>query len=100
MRLLEKVRDFKNKIECKNLTDKFFAELHFRKSVNIQVTLHTLANYLVADQLERTGILYSPYDKYIQTEAQRLFWEWKREGVINEFEDFNDTTKNWICKYV
>lgn len=93
------IRELKNKIECKNFTEQFFRELEERKSENMQITLNVLTNYLIADQLERTGILYSPYDGYIQTETQRLFWEWKREGIINEFENFNPETWTWIKAY-
>ena len=49
--------------------------------------------------LESTGLLYSSDDAYIQIEVQKLFWEWKREGIIDEFEDFTDETKAWILVY-
>lgn len=98
--LLTKIRNFVDKTKCKNLTDEFFNEVRFRKSVNMQVTLEIISKYLVQDQLERTGILYSPHDEYIQTKAQSLFWEWKNEGIINEFEDLVETTKSWIIQYI
>jgi len=97
--LLEKIREFKNKIENEKLTQELANRKQELRQQNMINTLHTLANYLVADQLERTGILYSPSDKYIQTKVQQLFFEWKDEGIINEFEDFNDTTKTWIENY-
>ena len=97
--LLEKIREFKNKIENEKLTQELANRKQELRQQNMINTLHTLANYLVADQLERTGILYSPADKYIQTKVQQLFFEWKDEGIINEFEDFNDTTKTWIENY-
>ena len=97
--LLEKIREFKNKIENEKLTQELANRKQELRQLNMINTLNTLANYLVADQLERTGILYSPADKYIQTKVQQLFFEWKDEGLINEFEDFSDTTKTWIENY-
>lgn len=97
--LLEKIREFKNHIENEKLTQELENRKQELRQQNMINTLHTLANYLVADQLERTGILYSPADKYIQAKVQQLFFEWKDEGIINEFEDFNDTTKVWIENY-
>lgn len=96
MTLLTKIKNKIEEIKCKNLTDEFFAELNERKSVNMQVTLEAIANYLVREQEKETGLLYSPYDKYIQTETQRLFWEWKREGIINQLEELNESTQAWI----
>lgn len=94
--LLEKIREFKEKIECKNLTDEFYAELKERKSVNMQVTLEAIAQYLVREQEKETGLLYSPYDDFIQCQVQSLFWEWKKEGIINQLEELNETTQAWI----
>lgn len=99
MKLLTKIKEFKDKIQCKNFTDDFFDELRERRKVNLKVTLHVMAKYLVDDQLKRTGILYSPYDNYIQIQVQSLFWEWKQEGIINELEDFSNETKSWIMQY-
>lgn len=100
MNLLTVLRNYKTKIETKKL----YQELANRKMElrhnNMLETLNIMSNYLVADQLERTGILYSPSDLYIQNEVQRLFFEWKREGIINEFETFNDETWNWIEAYI
>lgn len=97
--LLEKIREFKTKLETK----KIYEELENRRldlmRENITRTLNTMTNYLIHNQLERTGILYRSDDAYIQTEVQRLFWEWKREGIIDEFDDFTDETKSWILAY-
>ena len=89
----------KNKIEsikCKNLTDEFFNELYKRKAINMQTTLEAIANYLVKEQEKETGLLYSPHDDFIVAETQHLFWEWKKEGIINQLEELNDITKSWI----
>lgn len=99
MYLLTKIKEFREKIVAKNFSNRFYDELLERKIANMQNTMKTITNYLVQDQVERTGILYSPYDSFIQTEAQRLFWEWKDEGIINEFENFNEYTWNWIKVY-
>ena len=96
--LLTKIKNAIEKIKCKDLTTAFFNELNFRKNVNMKTTLTLMADYLVKDQLERTGILYSPTDDYIQCQVQSLFWEWKKEGIINEFEELSEATKAWICK--
>ena len=93
------IKDYFENLKCKDLASEFQNELNFRKSVNLHVTLAVMTNYLVDDQLKRTGLLYSPYDKYIQTKVQKLFWEWKDEGIINDMEDFTETTKNWIMAY-
>lgn len=93
------IKDFIEKQKCKDLATEFQNELHFRKNVNMEVTLTVMTNYIIDDQLKRTGLLYSPYDKYIQTKVQKLFWEWKDEGIINDMEDFSETTKNWIMAY-
>ena len=93
------IRNFIDKQNGKRLAQEFQNELNYRKNVNMHVTLAVMANYLVDDQLQRTGLLYNPHDKYIQTKVQRLFWEWKNEGIINEMEDFAETTKSWIMAY-
>ena len=97
--MLSAIKNFIERDKCRNLTDKFFDQLRERKLANMEATLRTITNFLVDDHLKRTGILYSPYDSFIQTEAQRLFWEWKREGIINEFENFDEFTWNWIKVY-
>ena len=99
MNLLTKIRELKNKFENKKLTKEFNNAIEFKKRQNMEMTLYVLTNYLVYDQLERTGILYRPEDNYIQTKVQRLFFEWKDEGIINEYETFNDYTWNWIKVY-
>ena len=97
--MFTKIKDFIAKQQGKRLASEFQNELHFRKNVNMQVTLAIMTNYLIDDQLKRTGLLYSPFDKYIQTKVQKLFWEWKDEGIINDMEDFTEATKSWIMAY-
>lgn len=97
--MLKKIKGFINKIRNEKLTDELMKEIKFRKQVNLIMTMETLKNYLIDEQLKKTGLLYSKYDEFIKIEAQRLFWEWKQEGIINEFDDFVDTTKNWIEVY-
>ena len=65
----------------------------------MRVTLHILTNYLIFDMLESTGILYRPEDPFIQTKVQRMYFEWKNEGIIDEYDDFTDETKSWIIVY-
>lgn len=96
MTLLTKIKNKIEEIKCKNLTDEFFNELYERKSVNMQVTLEAIAQYLVREQEKETGLLYSPYDDFIQCQVQTLFWEWKKEGIINQLEELNETTQAWI----
>lgn len=93
------VRNFTNKIENEKLTDELNHEIEFRRQVNMIMTMDVLRKYIRQDHLERTGLLYSINDPYILTQAQCLFWEWKNEGIINEFEDFEDATKQWIIEY-
>lgn len=95
-KIKNKINEKIDEIKCKNLTDEFYAEMRERKSVNMQTTLEAIANYLVREQERETGLLYSPYDKYIQHKTQELFWEWKDEGIINELEELNETTQAWI----
>ena len=97
--MFTKIKEFINKKQNERLTEDFKNAIAFKRSVNIQVTMIVLSNYLVKDQLLRTGLLYDSNDNYIQTKAQSLFWEWKDEGLINEFDDFEDTTKSWIMAY-
>jgi len=97
--MLTKIKGFFNKLQNEKLTDEFNNEIRFRKQVNLICTLEMLKNYLVQDQLERTGLLYRKNDEYIELESQRLFWEWKQEGIINEFDDFEEATKSWISIY-
>ena len=97
--MFTKIKTFINKKQNERLTDDLLNAIAFKKAVNIRVTMTVLSNYLAQDQLLRTGLLYEPNDKYIQFKAQKLFWEWKNEGLINEFEDFEDTTKSWIMQY-
>ena len=99
MFLLSKIRELKEKMDCKNFSDRFYDELLERKIANMQNVMTTISNYLVKEQLAKTGLLYSPFDDYIRTKAQNLFWEWKNEGIINEFENFNEYTWNWIKVY-
>lgn len=96
MKLLQMFKGYLNKLENEKLTEELENRKNDLRAQNLINTIDTISNYLVKDMLKQTGILYSPKDSYIQTEAQRLFFEWKREGIIDEFEDFNDTTKTWI----
>lgn len=97
--MFAKIKEFLNKKQNERLTDDFKNAVAFKRAVNMEVTMTVLSNYLICDQLIRTGLLYQPSDKYIKLKAQSLFWEWKNEGLINEFEDFEDTTKSWIMQY-
>ena len=94
-----KIKEFLNKKQNERLTDDFKNAVNSIKAVNIAVTLTVLKNYLVQEQLARTGLLYSRDDNYIVFKARKLFWEWKKEGIINEFEDFEETTKSWIMAF-
>ncbi|MBQ2391395.1 MAG: hypothetical protein II306_06460 [Clostridia bacterium] len=98
-KMQNKVKEIFNRMENRRLTDDFNDAVRFKRSVNMEISLHILINYLIQDQLTRTGILYSGNDNYILAKAQHLFWEWKNEGIIDEFNDFNDATKNWITAY-
>ena len=92
----------KNYIERKQnerLAEDFKQAVKMKRYENMLVTMEVLKNYLSKDMLVRTGLLYSPDDTYIETKAQHLFWEWKNEGIIDEFDDFNETTKSWIMAY-
>lgn len=95
----KKINQIKNKIENEKLTQEFDNELLNRKRHNIELTLFVLTNYVLIDMAQNTGLIYRRNDPFIVTEVQRLFWEWKKEGIINEFDDFEDTTKNWIMAY-
>ena len=97
--LLTKIKEFLNKKQNERLTVDFNNAVAFKRAVNMEVTMTVLSNYLICDQLLRTGLLYQPSDKYIKLKAQSLFLEWKNEGLINEFEDFEDTTKSLIMAY-
>lgn len=97
--LIKKFNEEKNRKENVNLTEELNNVIEARKTQNVGATLSVLANYLVQEQLKETGLLYRASDNYIQTKVQQLFWEWKNEGLINEFEDFEDTTKSWIVAY-
>ena len=94
-----KIQEIQNQIETKKLYEELENRINDLKNENIIRSINTIANYLVDDQLDRTGILYSPHDNYITTKAQSLFWEWRDEGIINEFENFNETTWSWIKEY-
>ena len=98
--LLEKIREFKTRLETKKMYEDLNNAIELKRRQNMEIALHVLTNYLIVDQLERTGILYRPEDKYIQTKVQQLFWEWKHEGIIDEYEDFTDETKSWIFAYL
>lgn len=92
----------KNYIERKQnerLAEDLKQAIRMKRYENMQVTMIVLKNYLSRDMLVRTGLLYSPDDTYIETKAQSLFWEWKDEGLINEFDDFEETTKSWIMAF-
>lgn len=88
-----------------NVSDSLIAEelqqtISFRKHLNMKRTLSALTNYVIEDLLKTTGLLYSKNDSFVQNKVQHLFWEWKAEKLINDFNDFNETTKNWIMVYV
>lgn len=95
----DKNEGFFNKNENEKLTQELENVIECKKAQNMEMTLYILTNYLVQDQLKNTGLLYRRTDRYIQTKVQQLYWEWKNEGLINEFEDFEDTTKSWIVEY-
>lgn len=97
--MLQTIKNFFNREENKALTEELNNVILERKANNLVFTMQILKKYLVNDQLIRTGLLYSTEDKYIKIKAQQLFWEWKNEGLINEFDDFEDTTKSWILAY-
>ena len=88
-----------NKLDDLRLKNDLYNAIAYKKNVNMHVTLAVLTNYVVDEQLKETGLLYCRDDDFIQEKVQYLFWEWKEEGIINEFNDFEDTTKNWILAY-
>lgn len=94
-----KIKKFFEKLENSRLQEELTDRINEIKEVNLKCTFETLKNYLAEDMLQRTGLLYNPNDKYIQTRAQQIFWEWKREGIIDFLEDFVPATKAWIDVY-
>lgn len=99
MNLFARFREHQNKVENETLTNELYERINELRRINVEKTLNTMTNYLIFDQLQRTGILYRPNDNYIQVKVQHLFWEWKDEGIIDEFDDFTDTTKMWIKQF-
>ena len=97
--MFTKIKNFFALQDSKMLHQELNRELAYRRSINMIMTLDVKENYLINDMLERTGLLYRKTDNFIKSAAQTLFWEWKREGIINEFEDFTDETKSWIMAY-
>lgn len=97
--MFTKIKKFFAAQDSKKIYQELNREIAYRKSINIIMTLDVLENYLISDMLERTGLLYQKTDNFIKSAAQTLFWEWKKEGIINEFEDFSDETKTWIMAY-
>ena len=99
MKLLTAIKNYFEKIETEKLYEELANRKHDLRRENIIKTLNTMANYLVSDMFCETGLLYRADDPYIKSEVQRLFWEWKREGIINEFDNFNDETWAWLQEY-
>lgn len=97
--MFKTIKKFLTKLEDERLANDLYNAIAFKKNVNMNVTLEILKNYVVQDQLKETGLLYRRDDDFILEKVQYLFWEWKNEGIINEFNDFEDTTKNWIMAY-
>ena len=97
--MFTKIKNFFALQDSKMLHQELNRELAYRRSINMIMTLDVIENYLIDDILTTTGLLYRKSDEYIKTQAQALFWEWKSEGIINEFEDFTDETKSWIMAY-
>ena len=98
---------FCKKREIQNITkasDDLIAE-EFKKAVsakkhcNMTRTLAVLTNYIIDDLLKTTGLLYSKHNNYVLDKVQHLFWEWKAENLINDFNDFSEATKSWIMVY-
>lgn len=97
--LIKLIKKALNKLDDARLANGLYNAIAYKKNVNMHVTLAVLTNYVVDEQLKETGLLYRKDDDYILSKVQHLFWEWKDEGIINEFNDFEDTTKNWIMAY-
>lgn len=97
--MFKTIKNFFAKQDSKMLHQELKREIAYRRSINMIMTLDVIENYLIDDMLRITGLLYQKTDAYIKTKAQSLFWEWKNEGIINEFEDFSDETKTWIMAY-
>ena len=88
-----------SKLDDKTIAEDFKQAIRAKRKTNMRRTLAIIKNYLISEELRATGLLYSDKDDLILSKAQNLFWEWKKEKIINEFEDFEDATKNWIMAY-
>jgi hypothetical protein len=97
--LITLIKKALNKLDDARLANDLYNAIAYKKNVNMHVTLAVLTNFIIDEQLKETGLLYRKDDDYILSKVQHLFWEWKNEGIINEFYDFEDTTKNWIMAY-
>lgn len=97
--MFTRIKNFFALQDSKKLWQELNHEIAYRRSINMIMTLDVIENYLIDDILKTTGLLYRKTDEYIKTRTQLLYWEWKREGIINEYEDFNDETKTWIMAY-
>ena len=94
----------REKLNFSQQDDKTIAEdlqkaITFKRNSNMQKTLATLTNYILSDELRTTGLLQKKNDTRILAKVQHIFWEWKNEGLINDFNDFEDATKSWIMAY-
>ena len=90
MNIIDFINEQKNKFENQMLTDEL-------KHVIMQRTLGTLANYILKSELEETGLLLTKDD--LEYKTQKMFWEFKNEGIIDEWNNFNDVTREWILNY-
>lgn len=97
--MFTRIKNFFIAQDSKKLWQELNHEIDYRKSINTLMTLDIIENYLIDDILKRTGLLYRKSDAFIKTATQTLFWEWQNEGIINEFNDFNDDTKQWIMAF-
>lgn len=90
MNIIDFVKHQQNKFENEMLTNEL-------KHVCMQRTLSALANYVLKSELEETGLLLTQDD--LEFKTQKIFWEWKNEKLIDEYNMFNQTTSEWIYDY-
>lgn len=88
-----------SKLDDKSIAEDLKNAITSKRYANMRSTLSVLTNYIISEELRSTGLLHRKNDDFILSKVQHLYWEWKKEKLINDFEDFEDTTKSWIIAY-
>lgn len=88
--------NLKGALSNRQLSKELSQRALYFKRYNMYKTLYYLSKLVIQEGLDEHNYILPP--DLLNSKVQYLFWEWKKEGLIDCLDRFSPETENWITK--